>query len=86
MGTRVPWKSRDEEGPHPSGGVWPGLRIMGPRRGQERHIGDTLTDPVTWKQRMGMPTSSGASLGTEAMSTNGNRGVCSGRGALMCPS
>lgn len=85
MGTRVSWKSRDEEGPHPSG-VWPGLRIMGPRRGQERHIGDALTDPVTRKQQTGMPTSSGTSLGTEAMSTNGNRGVHSGRGALMCPS
>lgn len=68
-------EDQDEEGPHPLGGVWPELRIMGPIGGQERHIGDTLTDPVTRGQQTGIPTSSGTILGTEAMSTCGNRCV-----------
>lgn len=85
MGTRVPWKSRDEEGPHSLKRCLARAQNHGPqKRAGEAHR--RYTDPVTRKQRTGMPTSSGTGLGTEAMSTNGNRGVRSGRGALMCPS
>lgn len=55
MGTR---ESRDEEGPCPSGGVWPELRSLDPiEKELERHIGDTPTDCDSGTA--GMSTSSG---------------------------